>query len=200
MTRRVFVLRHGETQFNAEKKLQGHCNSPLTTKGTAQAHNVGASLTKYLGHQEYRVYSSPLGRAIQTAQIVCDEIGHPSSQIIEDSRLKEFMLGSWEQRTVPSLVAEMPNLLNDKDWYLKAPQAESYESVKTRLLSWLAERPESEDIVVISHALTGIVLRGILLNLSYNQVWEQDLPQDAFFKIEQGSVERINCVIETPVP
>ena len=199
MTRRVFILRHGETLFNAEKKLQGHCNSSLTPKGTAQAHSVGAALVAYLGRQSCTVYSSPLGRAVQTAHIVCEEIGYPRPQIVEDSRLKEFSLGLWEQRTVPSLIEEHPNLLNNNDWYLNAPQSESYESVKTRLLSWIVELPESGDIVVISHGLTGIVLRGILLDLSYQQVWEQDLPQDAFFKIENGSLERINCLVNIPV-
>lgn len=46
---------------------------------------------------------------------------------------------------------------------------------------------------MVSHGLTGIVLRGMLLGLDYQQVWQQDLPQDAFFKIEKGQVERIDC-------
>lgn len=199
MARRIFVLRHGETQFNSKKMLQGHCNSALTEKGTAQARNVGATLGEYLECTNYRVYSSTLGRAVQTASIVCGEIGYAKANLIEDSRLQEFSLGLWEKRTIPSLVVENPNLLRDNDWYLKAPHSELYDSVKSRLTSWLSDLPSSGDIVVISHALTGAVLRGVLLDLTYQEVWEQDLPQDAFFMIEDGSVERIDCLINASV-
>ena len=196
MTRKIFVLRHGQTQFNAEQKLQGHCNSPLTPKGLAQAHGVGATLSEYLKGRTYTVYASPLGRAVQTANIVCEEVGHSSSKIIEDDRLKEFSLGQWEQTTIPSLVEAKPDLLSDRDWYLKAPNAESYQSVKSRLQSWLSDLPETGDIVVVSHALTGAVLRGTLLNMTYDQVWQQDLPQDAFFMIENNTMTRVDCLVE----
>lgn len=196
MTRRIFVLRHGQTQFNAEQKLQGHCNSPLTDKGLAQARSVGTALSGYLGERTYRVYASPLGRAVQTATIVCEQVGHCASEIVQDERLKEFALGEWEQRTIPSLVAEQPDLLSQSDWYLQAPQSESYQSVKARLLSWLNELPEDGDVVVVSHALTGAALRGALMDMSYEQVWEQDLPQDAFFMIENGVMNRIDCLVE----
>ncbi len=193
MTNRIFVLRHGETQYNAEKMLQGHCNSPLTAKGKAQALGVGLALKEHLNGKNVRVYSSSLGRALQTAHIVCREIGYPNSRIVEEPRLIEFSLGDWEQRTIPSLELEHPNLLNNSDWYLKAPESETYEAVKTRLASWLSEVPEFEDIIVINHGLAGFVLRGILLGLTYKEVWAQDLPQDAFFIIENGSLTRINC-------
>jgi broad specificity phosphatase PhoE len=193
MTRRIFVLRHGETQFNSARKLQGHCNSPLTPKGIAQAKSVGATLKKYLQPPHIRVYASSLGRAVQTAHIVCDQIGYPQSAVVEDARLKEYSLGDWEQRTIDSLLAECPDLLTARDWYLQAPRAETYDAVKARLTSWLAELPESGDIVVVSHGLTGITLRGLLMNLSYSEVWQQTIPQDAFFMVEHGTISRIDC-------
>lgn len=196
MTRKIFVLRHGQTEFNADQKLQGHCNSPLTQKGIAQARSVGATLCDYLAGRTYRVYASPLGRAVQTANIVCEEIGHSGEAIIQDERLKEFSLGQWEQRTIPSLVEDTPNLLAQSDWYLQAPDAESYESVKARVTAWFSELPEDGDVVVVSHALTGAVLRGALLNMTYEQVWQQDLPQDAFFVIENQAMTRVDCLVE----
>lgn len=193
MARRIFVLRHGETQFNSEGKLQGHCNSPLTAKGLIQAQNYGRVLKEYLSAGEIEVYSSPLGRAVQTAQIVCEILGYPAASIVEDDRLKEFSLGEWEQRTIPSLVEEKPDLLEKRDWYLDAPNAETYDSVKNRLQNWLSDISTTKDIVVVSHALTGAVLRGLLSGLDYKAVWEQDLPQDAFFIIENNKMQRINC-------
>ncbi|MFW1708433.1 histidine phosphatase family protein [Vibrio parahaemolyticus] len=194
MTRRIFVLRHGETEFNADKKLQGHCNSSLTSKGSDQARRVGTTLKQYVENRPFRVYSSTLGRALQTSQIVCEELNYSYENLNKESRLKEFSLGEWEQRTIPSLEQEIPNLLAQNDWYLQAPNCETYESVRERLSSWLSDVAHDEDIVVVSHGLTGIVLRGLLLGMDYTQVWQQDLPQDAFFIIEDGRITRVNCV------
>ncbi|WP_218761783.1 histidine phosphatase family protein [Vibrio parahaemolyticus] len=194
MTRRIFVLRHGETEFNADKKLQGHCNSSLTSKGSDQARRVGTTLKQYVENRPFRVYSSTLGRALQTSQIVCEELNYSYENLNKEPRLKEFSLGEWEQRTIPSLEQEIPNLLAQNDWYLQAPNCETYESVRERLSSWLSDIAHDEDIVVVSHGLTGIVLRGLLLGMDYTQVWQQDLPQDAFFIIEDGRITRVNCV------
>ncbi len=194
MTRRIFVLRHGETEFNADKKLQGHCNSSLTSKGSDQARRVGTTLKHYVENRLFRVYSSTLGRALQTSQIVCQELNYSYENLNKEPRLKEFSLGEWEQRTIPSLEQEIPNLLAQNDWYLQAPNCETYESVRERLSSWLSDVTHDEDIVVVSHGLTGIVLRGLLLGMDYTQVWQQDLPQDAFFIIEDGRITRVNCV------
>ncbi|EOV6322735.1 histidine phosphatase family protein [Vibrio parahaemolyticus] len=194
MTRRIFVLRHGETEFNADKKLQGHCNSSLTSKGSDQARRVGTTLKQYVENRLFRVYSSTLGRALQTSQIVCEELNYSYENLNKEPRLKEFSLGEWEQRTIPSLEQEIPNLLAQNDWYLQAPNCETYESVRERLSSWLSDLAHDEDIVVVSHGLTGIVLRGLLLGMDYTQVWQQDLPQDAFFIIEDGRITRVNCV------
>ncbi|HCE1881615.1 histidine phosphatase family protein [Vibrio parahaemolyticus] len=194
MTRRIFVLRHGETEFNADKKLQGHCNSSLTSKGCDQARRVGTTLKQYVENSPFRVYSSTLGRALQTSQIVCEELNYSYENLNKEPRLKEFSLGEWEQRTIPSLEQEIPNLLAQNDWYLQAPNCETYESVRERLSSWLSDVAHDEDIVVVSHGLTGIVLRGLLLGMDYTQVWQQDLPQDAFFIIEDGRITRVNCV------
>ncbi|EJG1029780.1 histidine phosphatase family protein [Vibrio parahaemolyticus] len=194
MTRRIFVLRHGETEFNADKKLQGHCNSSLTSKGSDQARRVGTTLKQYVENRPFRVYSSTLGRALQTSQIVCEELNYSYENLNKESRLKEFSLGEWEQRTIPSIEQEIPNLLAQNDWYLQAPNCETYESVRERLSSWLSDVAHDEDIVVVSHGLTGIVLRGLLLGMDYTQVWQQDLPQDAFFIIEDGRITRVNCV------
>ncbi|GAB2661864.1 histidine phosphatase family protein [Vibrio panuliri] len=193
MTKKIYVIRHGETVFHSERKLQGHCNSPLTNKGEAQARSVGAELKKHLSGQNYQVYCSSLGRAVQTANIICEAISFPQLDLLQDDRLKEFSLGAWEQQTISDLVENNPNLLDQRDWYLRAPDCESYESVRNRLLSWLSELPDEQDVVVVSHGLTGIVLRGILQNYSYQDVWLQDLPQDAFFIVENDVAKRVNC-------
>lgn len=154
---------------------------------------MGRVLQAHLESGSYHVYSSSLGRALQTAEIVCQQLGYAAEEIIADDRLKEFSLGDWEQKTLPELQATRPALLDEADWYLQAPNGERYEQVQQRLSQWLETLPETGRFVVVSHGLTGIVLRGMLLDLDYEQVWQQDLPQDAFFKIVNGQVERVEC-------
>ncbi len=107
MTRRIFVLRHGETEFNADKSYKV-CNSSLTSKGSDQARCVGTTLKQYVENRPFRVYSSTLGRALQTSQIVCEELNYSYENLNKEPRLKEFSLGEWEQRTIPSLEQKFP--------------------------------------------------------------------------------------------
>lgn len=193
VTRKIFVLRHGQTQFNSERRLQGQCDSALTEQGAMQARNVGMKLGEHLEERDYKVYSSPLGRAVQTAQIVCEQIGHAQEQLIQDERLQEFSLGQWEQKLITELQEEFPHFMRSRDWILNAPESEGYEAVKSRLHHWLSEVSDSHDLIVVSHGLTGIVLRGILLNMTYEDVWNQDLPQDAFFIIQNDVLTRVEC-------
>ena len=194
MTQKFFILRHGQTLFNAEHRLQGHCNSALTETGQRQAEYVGSTLKTHITPAHAYVYSSTLGRAVETAHVICEKIGFNVSNLRLEDRLKEFALGQWEHRTIPSLIVDHPTLTNTPDWYLRAPDAEPYEAVQTRLTDWLQTLPEKGDIIVITHGLTGVVLRGILLKLTYEQVWQQEIPQDAFFIVEQGKIKRVNCL------
>lgn len=198
MTRKIFVIRHGQTQYNFERRLQGQCDSALTEMGMNQALTVGTTLGEHLAGRDYKVYASTLGRAVHTAQIICEAIGHSTDQLIEDPRLQEFGLGQWEQRFIGDLEEEFPGVLEGRDWILKAPESEGFEAVKSRLLSWLSDVPKSQDLVVVSHGLTGKLLRGILTDMSYEEIWHQDLPQDAFFVIQNGVMERVNCPAPDP--
>lgn len=199
MTRTFFIIRHGQTRFNAEQRLQGHCNSPLTEQGQQQASRAGTRLHPYLEGRNYHVFCSPLGRAVETARIVCNHIKYPETHLHQDERLKEFSLGEWEQRTIPGLMTEYPHLRTERDWYLQAPRSEPYEAVQQRLRHWLDDLPASGDILVVTHALTGVVLRSLLLNLNYADTWQQAIPQDAFFMVTDAQITRVDysCPEET---
>jgi broad specificity phosphatase PhoE len=93
---RLILLRHGETTWNAEMRLQGQDNSNLSERGIEQA-------TRFVGYlralQPLRVVSSDLGRTRQTAQL----IGHGDCP--SDARLRELDMGVWTGRTKPELIA-----------------------------------------------------------------------------------------------
>ena len=195
MPRTLYLLRHGQTRYNAELRLQGRCNSDLTAKGEAQATAMGARLRALLDDAaRWTLYASPLGRARQTAQLVCQQLGFDSERIVWDERLVELDMGEWESRRVPELLAAHPDLdLEQPDWYLQAPEGESFESIQRRARSWLQDERIAERAIVVSHGLFGAMLRGAYADLDYTTTWSQELPQDAFFKLSGGRIERIAC-------
>ncbi|MFV0596006.1 histidine phosphatase family protein [Shewanella sp.] len=195
INRTIYLLRHGQTQFNAELRLQGHCNSPLTELGELQAQTLGYVLSEYVQHAEdWAFYVSPLGRAVQTAEIICQQIGFPIARLQQDERLKELGLGDWEQQRVPQIKQKQPELNDLADWYTHAPNAESFASISERIKDWLQDPMVPERVIIVSHALSGAVFRGIYANLDYHELWAQEMPQDAFFKLEDGQVTRIQCL------
>lgn len=198
MSKSIFLLRHGQTVFNAQQRLQGHCNSNLTELGQQQASAIGSSLKNKLANKrQWTIYSSPLGRAIQTAEIIAQQIGIDSSEIVQDVRLQEFCLGDWEKAYIPDLKIIQPRLCEQRDWYLMAPNAESYYAVKDRIEDFLADISVSDNAIVISHGLTGAVFRGVYLGMTYNEVFSQDLPQDAYFLLANDKISRIQCEIHS---
>lgn len=200
MSKSIYLLRHGQTTFNAQQRLQGHCNSSLTELGKAQASMIGASLCKKIGNKkQWAVYCSPLGRAIETATIVCKQLGIDSNCIVTDERLKEFNLGDWETCFIPDLVHNYPKLLNHRDWYLSAPNCESYESVVYRIKEFLDDHFIPDHLIIVSHGLTGAVFRGVYANMSYNETFEQDLPQNAYFLLADHKISRIQCEVSVEV-
>jgi probable phosphoglycerate mutase len=196
MSKSIFLLRHGQTVFNAQQRLQGHCNSSLTDLGQQQATTIGLSLKNKLANKrQWTIYSSPLGRAMQTATIVAEQIGIDSDKIVQDIRLQEFCLGDWEKAYIPDLKAQQPRLCEQRDWYLMAPNAESYYGVKDRIEDFLADVSVPENIIIISHGLTGAVFRGVYAGMTYSEVFSQDLPQDAYFLLANDKISRIQCDI-----
>lgn len=191
----IYLLRHGQTQFNAELRLQGHCNSPLTELGELQAKTVGYVLSEFVQEpQDWAFYVSPLGRAVQTAEIICQQIGFPVERLQKDERLKELGLGDWEQQRVPEIKQNQPELNALADWYTYAPNAETFASISERIQDWLQDPTVPERVIIVSHALSGAVFRGIYANLDYQTLWAQEMPQDAFFKLEDGKVTKIQCL------
>ncbi|MBO1518961.1 histidine phosphatase family protein [Oceanisphaera pacifica] len=195
MSRTIYVLRHGQTQFNAEQRLQGHCNSDLTELGLQQANAMANTLSGLIADpKDWAIYSSPLGRAQQTAHIICEHLQLPADHIQLDKRLMEVGLGEWEQLRAPDLQLKFPHISQAVlDWYLQAPKAERFVDAKQRLNNWLQDPKLPQQVIVIGHGLSGAILRGLYAGLEYHEIWQQSIPQNAFFKLHHGQVTRITC-------
>ena len=102
MTTRFIVVRHGETQWNIQQRIQGHGDSPLTARGEAQADAIAARLAS---EKFDALIASDLGRAMQTAQRIAARTGHA---VIPDARLRERNFGIGEGLTYAEIDERFP--------------------------------------------------------------------------------------------
>jgi broad specificity phosphatase PhoE len=191
----IYLVRHGQTEFNRERRIQGHVDSPLTELGVRQAQAVGRLLRDLIRDpQGWRVVSSPLGRARSTAEIVAQKLGGLPVEL--EPRLQEMSWGSYDGRLRAEIEAEHPETFGKTGWAFDAPtDGETYEDVCARVGAWLAELPPEPErkIVAVSHGISGRVLRGLYANLPRDEAGQQDVPQDAVFLLQHGGVGRIDC-------
>jgi broad specificity phosphatase PhoE len=190
----IYLVRHGQTAFNAEGRLQGHVDSPLTGRGRAQAVRFGETLRGLTAPEEgWRIVSSPLGRARATAQAIRDALGWGEIEL--EPRLIELSWGDWDGRLRTDLQARHPEAFGQSGWAFEAPTGESYDSVQARMADWLAGLvPEpGRRIIAVSHGVAGRVLRGVYAGLSRAETVAQDVPQDALYRLSGGGIERIDC-------
>lgn len=143
---RLILLRHGETEWNIDKRLQGHDNSPLSERGIAQAKAIVGYIRAL---DPPRVVASDLGRARQTAAVIGYE--HAPS----DERLRELNMGEWTGEKKSDLIANKPQLY--RDWragrYTPAG-GESWDEfvlrIKTGLTDWVYKG--TGDLLAIVHS------------------------------------------------
>ncbi len=191
----IFLIRHGQTEFNVQRRLQGRMDSPLTALGAQQARRMGQVLKTFADEpHRWTVVSSPLGRTLRTAEIVCETIGL-GCRIETDDRLMEIDVGDWEGLNGEEIEAARPGAREAPDWLLSAPRGETWETASQRVASWLAEHEEHDDRrrLVVSHGITGRILRGLYAGETSRQLWTTSSPpQDAVFRLWKGVVGRID--------
>lgn len=159
----VYLVRHGETQWNAERRIQGQSDSPLTDNGEQQAWQVGAR-AKTLGITH--IISSDLGRTRRTAEIIAEVCG---CDIMFDSRLRELNMGVLEKRRIESLSAEEEGwrrqLVNGTEDG-RIPDGESMQELGNRMHAALVsclELPAGSRPLLVSHGMAlGCLLSTIL--------------------------------------
>ena len=190
----IYLVRHGQTEFNRERRIQGHVDSPLTELGVRQAHAVGRLLRDLIRDEGgWRIVSSPLGRARATADIVAAKLGGLPVEL--DERLKEMSWGVHDGRLRAELEAEHPETFGKTGWAFDAATGESYDDVAARVGAWLADLPPEPErkVIAVAHGISGRVLRGLYANLPRDLAGQQDVPQDAVYLLQNGGVGRIDC-------
>jgi probable phosphoglycerate mutase len=183
----IYLLRHGQTEMNAEGRLQGQRDSPLTARGRGQAAAMGDLLATVMDDPAAASWvCSPLGRARHTAEIVAARLAVDAAGIGLEPRLG---------LTRAEIEAREPDLwqarLADK-WDFVIPGGESYAMVAVRARAWLAEQRPEAPVVAVCHGAFGRILRGLYLGASAEEIFALDEPQDALFRLTGGVVQRFD--------
>ena len=152
----LYIIRHGQTELNSKNALQGRSDYPLNDAGVQQAHDAAQKLQN-LGIRFDRVYSSPLGRAVQTARIVTPDI-----EPVIDRRLIEMDYGQYEGVDLNNLPPEILEFFKDFAHNAAPRGMEQLTSVVERVGRFLEEiKGLKGNILISAHA---IAMKGALAN------------------------------------
>lgn len=149
----LIVIRHGETTWNRERRMQGTTDTPLSDVGRAQAQALGRRLAQ---RAFAALYSSDLARARDTARIISEMA---QRDMMTDPRLQERRFGIFEGLTAAEIVARYPEehtRFASRDPDYEVPGGESARSFTRRCLGCLAEiaeRHRGAEVVVVTHGL-----------------------------------------------
>ena len=185
----LIYLRHGETDWNLEGRLQGHIDIPLNDAGRAQARRNGrAMVERFPDVAGYDFVASPLRRARETMEIVRRSLGLEPSAYRVDDRLKEIAHGALEGLTDPEFAARHPRLAAARRadiWQFAPPNGESYSQMSERVAGWLVtlDRPTA----VVAHGGVGRALRARILGIDPYRLVAEPFPQDKVFHWRNGA-------------
>ncbi len=169
---KIYITRHGETQWNKEGRMQGWSNSDLTEKGRDNAKKLGESLK----HIDFDcIYCSPLGRAIETANQIK---GHKDIPIIINEDLKEMGFGAWEgveHAKIEESHKELQYNFWNKPQLYEPLDGESYQMLIDRVknaLNYIVSNACGENILIVAHAAVIKAIYLIVKNYALEEFWK----------------------------
>ncbi|MEE9324804.1 MAG: histidine phosphatase family protein [Dehalococcoidia bacterium] len=189
-------MRHGQTPWNRDGRFRGRSELGLDERGFKQAQAVAKHIASY---PVSAIYSSPLRRAIETAEAIAQALGLTVEPV---DGLTDIDFGQWQGLSPDELSEEHRELY--RRWLasphlVRPPQGESLEEVSSRALKavkQIAERHENETVVTVSHEGVGRVILCTLLGADLSQFRriQQDLASISIFEMRDGGavVTRIN--------
>jgi len=189
----LYLVRHGETEWNVQRRLQGQGDSPLTPRGLSQVRAYGELLGRLLTAAETEICLSPLPRTRHTAALLAELLSVSADRCAASELLRERHCGTWEGLRFEDLaerhgVEESRRLFRDWDARI-GDHGESLAEVHARAQRWLAEPRTSPNTVVVTHGIMSRVFRGAYLSLAPSAIL--DLPshsQDRIFCLDAGNV------------
>lgn len=168
---RIFLIRHGETEWNLQGKLQGNSEVRLTSEGVRQAR----LLAEHLPFQHVdTIYSSDLSRAVETATILAKHFNLPVKKVPE---LREANFGDWEGRLIRELAEESPNdfgkFFIDPE-RCHPPHGETFLECQARVMNVIRDiiaEHENQNVMVVSHGAAIRLIIGAALDMPIHKIW-----------------------------
>ncbi len=169
---KLYIVRHGETEYNVQKRMQGSIDSPLTERGRAHA----VDLRDHLKEVHFdRIYSSPSERACRTAEIIR---GKKTTPIEVEAEFREMNLVHWEGKSKEELTALYPE---EYDRFWNEPQLHQLEGGHTfyevqerviAMLQKLIHENKSGNILIVTHSVVILTISVFFRQLPIEKLWE----------------------------
>lgn len=191
---RLVFIRHGETDWNAEGRLQGQEDIPLNPKGRDQAEGAGRMLGKWLKRDgegpvsRYAFVASPLGRARMTMELARGAMGLDPKDYSLDPALMELSFGEWQGLTWPEVKARDPVRAAAREadkWNFTPPGGEGYAELSARIARWI--NGVRQDTVAVAHGGVARAFFALLGGVPAADAPRMDIWQGRVLVFEKGA-------------
>ena len=182
---KLFLIRHGQTDWNIKGKIQGSCDIELNHTGIKQAEELGNKVLENK-YKFSKIYSSPQRRAVKTAEILSRVA---NIEYISTEGLEEINLGEWEGLSWAEVKEKYPTEYDEwyiKRRYTKPPKGESYQDMIERVLTAIHKiiNENYEDVAIVTHSAVIMCLQCCLTNTDFDEMTK--------FKIDNTSIIEID--------
>jgi len=192
----LYYVRHGETDFNRQGRLQGRRDTVLNAHGRQQAAECGVLLHDLFARdhrrpQDFKYVASPLKRARETMEIVRATLGLQPHDYEVDARLIEIAYGEWEGLTLQEIETQNASVLSARErdkWDFAPPGGESYRELADRIGKWYGSL--TADSVVAAHGGGVRALMAILNIVSEEQATRAQIEQGVIYVFADGKMSR----------
>ncbi len=179
MLMRIYLVRHGETEWNRRGRIQGWEDVPLSREGIRQAYELQNKLKDIELHA---AYSSDLSRAIQTAEIIVEPHKIPVTPLWYFREAKRGLLNGLTYRQIEEQFPEFLRSFIKDPYRTRPPEGESLEDAEQRVrqgLEIIREKNAGKNVLIVSHALINVVIQSVITNTpvtpeTYRQMFMQN--------------------------
>ena len=184
----LYFVRHGQTEWNAVRRMQGQWNSDLNDLGRRQAEINGQLLA---GLDIEALFASPLDRTRQTAEIINRRLNLP---IAYDARIMEWNCGDWSGHLYDEIADKWPEewaALQADRFHYRGPNCENYPDMIERATPFLSEirQMDASRIAIVSHGMIGKVMISVLLGLDAASTLSIHQDNDVIFSVELSDTQ-----------
>lgn len=184
---KLIFIRHGQTDWNVQGKIQGSYDSELNDTGIKQAMKLSKKLLS-LNYRFSKIYSSPQKRALKTAEILSKS---SNVDYVSMKDLQEMNMGKWEGLSWSEVEDKYPN--EYKEWYLNrrytnTPDGESYQDMLERVLKAINKiiNENNDDVVIVSHSAVIMCLQCYVTNTPFNDMLKFKTPNANITEIDSN--------------